>query len=213
MQERLEALQRLLQDPTGNTAALGAAIGIIVLLVIIVVLLLLALALPGRDEQADAEEDPDASRVRRSAKVRARLAALVIVLLASVVAVAAWYQSTSSIRYCTRVCHQMAQPAATWRASSHAGVPCTRCHEGRPWVSFQEGVVGRARSLYLYATDGEGGGRSISADICLDCHRAVLDETVTALNGEIYVHRSDFEDGRRCEDCHGMQGHVKPTQR
>ena len=211
--ERLEALGRLLQDPTSNTAALSATVGIVVLVTLVVVLLLLAFALPGVSFTPRGEETPEQVAGRRLGKRKARLTAAALLFFASLAALAMWYQSTSSVRYCTRVCHQMAEPAATWRSSAHSSVPCTRCHEGRPWLSFPEGVSSRARSLYLYATDGEGGPGDVTAAICIDCHTGLLDRTVTALNGERYKHRDDYEAGRTCRSCHGAQGHVDPVER
>lgn len=213
MSERLEALRQLLQDPTGNTAALAAAIGITVLVVLVVVLVLLALALPGAQEDELPQETTEQSAARHAAKRRARLTAAGILFFASLAATAAWYQSTSSVSYCTRVCHQMAKPSATWRRSAHAGISCTRCHEGRAWLSAPIGIRERARSLYLYATDGEGGRGVVSSDICLDCHTGLLDRKLKALNGEQYAHREDYDAGRSCESCHGAQGHVPPTKR
>lgn len=213
MSDRLEALGRLFADPTGNTAALATAIAIVVLLVLVVVLVLLAFALPGVSQPAAPGEAAEQVRARRSAALRARLVALAIVFVASMAALAVWYQTTSSVRYCTRVCHQMAEPAATWRASAHASVSCTRCHEGRPWLSFGNGVVGRSRSLFLYLTGTEGGRGTVPPALCLDCHEGLLDRRVTALNGETYVHRDDYDAGRTCRECHGEQGHTEPTRR
>lgn len=213
MSDLFESIQRLLLDPTGNAAALAAAVSIIVLLVLVAVLVLLALALPDRDMAARPSETDEQAASRLAARRRARLTVLAVVAVASFAAIVVWYQSTSSTRYCTRVCHQMAEPAATWRASSHASVSCTRCHEGRPWVSFPEGVAGRARSLYLYAVGGKGGSSTVPAERCIDCHTGLLDEELTALNGETYVHRDDYDAGRTCRSCHGKQGHERPTRR
>lgn len=213
MSDLLESIQRLLLDPTGNAAALAAVVSIVVLLVLVAVLVLLAFALPDRETVRRPRETDEQAASRIAARRKARLTALAVVFIASLAALVVWYQSTSSTRYCTRVCHQMAEPAATWRASSHASISCTRCHEGRPWVSFPAGVAGRARSLYLYAIDGEGGSAAVPAELCIDCHTGMLDEEMTALNGETYVHREDYEAGRTCRSCHGKQGHEEPTKR
>lgn len=208
MSERLNLLRQLFEDPSGNSAAVAAAIGIVVLIVLVIVLLLVAIVLPGPHERAN-EVTPEERKVRKNA----RAAATVAVLLGVVAASAAWYQATSTDRYCTQVCHQMAEPTISWRASEHSSVSCVRCHEGPPWLSFGRGVAGRVESLYLYVMDTEGNGRPVPAEICLDCHQGLLDEKMTALNGETYIHRDDYEEGRTCRSCHGIQGHVGPVRR
>lgn len=210
---RFDMLRRLVENPTGDTAALAVAIGIGVLLVLVLVLVLLAYALPGEQLELKPEETPEQAQARRSTKRRARLAGAAVLFIASLAATAAWYHSTSTVTYCTRTCHQMAEPAASWRSSAHRSVSCTRCHEGRKWFSMPAGVAARVRSLYYYTADVSAQTHRVGADICLDCHTGLLDEEVTALNGETYVHRPDYRDGRPCRDCHGTQGHVKPVSR
>lgn len=203
MQERIRVLQQLLDDPTGNLLALGVALTIAVLLVVIFALLLLVVALP-KDRRAHTSTRPGIGG-KRLASTIVPAVVLGVGVLASL---AVWYQSTSTIAYCTRTCHAMAEPAQQWRESAHTSVSCIRCHEGRLWRSFPRGVMGRSYSIYLQVSGATPKRRPVSESICLSCHEEVMDLSLEAVNGEFYIHRADIDAGRQCISCHGKQGHV-----
>lgn len=211
LRERLQTLVDLLANPSENIALVGVTIAIIVVLVIILALLLVAMALPGRGPATEADAPEDASR--RAARRRSRAIAAVVVALGAVAASALWYDMTSSPEYCTSTCHAMAEPTEEWHASAHASVSCTRCHEGRPWMSFPRAAVGRTYSLYLHLSGAQARVRPVPERICMDCHEGIAELEIRTLSGELYVHREDLENGRPCISCHGPQGHVPPLRR
>lgn len=213
MSERLAALRELLENPTSNPAALGAAVAIIVLLVVVIALILIVLALPDRQQEPEDEDDSGLLPPRRpkASPFLNALAAWVLAVTTLVLAVVIFYESTSSDEYCANTCHAMARPAATHAASSHKDISCIRCHEGRKWQSMWTGLASRAHSIYLQYSDARPSRVRIPESRCLECHRAAMSIELTARNGEQFRHRDLPSGGTGCEKCHGDQGHEVPA--
>lgn len=209
----LESLRDLVSQPSQNFAAVGTAISIIVVFVIIIVLILIAAALPSRTHDAAKHEasasdaDPVPRRRRRVPRWLAMLILGTLTLVGLLGAMALWYDSTSNDAYCTSTCHAMAEPTRTWASSAHRNVECIRCHEGRRWESWPQGVAGRSHSLYLQVTGRRSGSRPVDEATCLDCHGGLLSTPLEARNGETFTHGVLLKDGRSCISCHGAQGH------
>lgn len=229
MADKFQALRWLLQDPSGNTAAAGLAVAIVVLAVIVVALALIAFALPTR--RAVRAMQPDAPETENDTgtgtgtdelvlgprRSPTRTPGWVVALVVATIVVAGalggslvWYRSTSSEEYCTRMCHAMAEPSETWATSAHAGTSCVRCHEGRSWFSFGRAVRLRSYSLYLQLSGARPRRIPVPATTCFECHRKLLDRQMTARNGEPFTHREVLAERPECIACHGQQGHEPP---
>lgn len=211
----LQSLRDVFSNPTSSFTATAIVVAIVIVFVLAVVLVLIAIALPSQPKRrAPESRKPEsapgqtgaASRRTLSPKGCAALAGLLAIGVA--VSTAVWYESTSTNRYCTSVCHDMAAPAASWRASTHSNVPCVRCHEGQPWRSLPAAMVSRTRSLLLEVTGAKPRRHDrVPSSLCLECHALVMEQTLTGLNGETFTHR-EFPTTKSCEDCHGAQGHL-----
>lgn len=212
MDQLLDALRRIAEDPSRNATALAAAVAIVVIFVILIVLILIAIALPGRSQTAPsrATTAPGPLRLwlRRWAPI---LITGPLATTAIITGVALWYHGTSTNEYCTRTCHAMAEPAETWLTSSHEEVACVRCHEGRPWRSMLRGLAMRSHSLYLEVTGTPARGDRIPPEICMECHLNVIEKPLTARNGEEFLHGEVLTQDPTCTRCHGAQGHVPPS--
>ncbi|TLM97255.1 MAG: hypothetical protein FDZ75_04975 [Actinobacteria bacterium] len=208
MQAWLDSLRTLVRDPSSNFAALGTLITIVVILVIVLVLVMVAFSLPVRTGQTVGESATQATpRARRANRAVAWLTGLAIFVIGLGAAAALWYQATSSNEYCTRTCHAMAEPSRTWEASPHASVSCVRCHEGVAWTSMGTGLYRRSRSIYYQISGRRAPRTTVPQTICLSCHEGLLDDTLTARNGEQFRHRDIVEPDTDCASCHGPQGH------
>lgn len=222
MADRLLSLRWLLQDPAGNTAAAGLGVAIIVLGVILVALVLIASAMPSRrmvrkerterglDEVTDDDALQDLAPKTRTPGWVVTLAFIGIVMTGAIAGTAVWYKATSTEEYCTSMCHAMAEPSDAWATSAHAGVSCVRCHEGRPWVSFRQGVRLRSYSLYLQLSGARARRVRVPDARCFECHRNLLDTKMVARNNEQFTHREVLAEQPDCVACHGQQGHEPP---
>ncbi len=208
MSGRMQALRTLIQDPSSNFAATGAAIAVVVVFVIVLALILIAFALPGRSPATT--EQSSAARRRKMPRWLATLGGTAVLVVGVLAALAWWYQATSTPTYCTRTCHAMAAPTQTWTTSAHAQVPCVRCHEGKPWESMPAAIAQRSYSLYLEVTGSNAKRQPVPMANCLNCHVGLLDEQLTGRNGEPFAHRELLGDYPDCTACHGKQGHEPP---
>jgi hypothetical protein len=215
MSERLSMLQALLDNPASNPTAIIMGIVIVVLALLLLVVVLLLWALP----RADAPLRDSAPAARPSAKrrvpsTRRRLIGTALTWVMLLGALAAAYTVTSESTYCGTVCHAMSPLSDSWRASSHAAVPCVRCHEGRTVLSLPSAVVSRTRSLVSQATRSATGGRSsVPPSRCLDCHADIQRRITVSKRGIAMAHKQVIEAGSSCDDCHGVQGHDKAGTR
>lgn len=208
----LQSLRDLFTNPTSNFTATAVVVAIVVVLVLAVALVLIAIALPSQSGRATAApRKPKGARSaigRRPLTAKSCLALSGLIVFGAAISTAIWYESTSTNQYCTSVCHAMAAPAASWQASTHANVPCVRCHEGPRWRSLPAAIAFRTRSLLLEITGAKPRRHDkISSSRCLGCHALVMEQTLTGLNGETFTHR-DFPTKKLCTDCHGAQGHL-----
>lgn len=211
MQQWADTLAGLFEDPAQNAAAIGTGVAVVVVFALIIVLLLVAFALPSTRVVLSGSASESTSGRRRHVPpwITALLVATLVVAMATA-AVLLWYQDTSTNEYCTKTCHAMAIPAETWTISAHSEVECIRCHEGRKWESFTQGIALRIDSLYMQWTDASPRGRQVPNSICLSCHESVLSRTVTGRNGEDFKHSAIDAKRTSCADCHGPQGHTTP---
>lgn len=214
----LDSLNTLIENPSENYRAVGAAIAIVVVLITIIVLILIALALPARgtasaSAASKATAAPKKQRTRR-ARWTARLIGFGVFILTITVGLTvsafAWYRTTSTSDYCGRSCHEMSDASASWAISSHKHVPCVRCHEGQERSDIPKNISLRIGCLYYHAARSQGPQRPVPVDRCLSCHIGLLDTELTASNGESFTHRTDAPESLYdCESCHEKPGHSK----
>lgn len=203
----ISSLESILGNPASNPQVIAIVVAIVIAAVLFVAFVLIGLALP-RPSDLSAKADEK----RRSARRTEAGCGIAIVITAFGLAVATtvWYATTSSNTYCTRTCHQMAGPAASWAASAHDQVPCMRCHVGTGWRAVPTGIALRVSCLVSAATGQRTKSFPVPDSRCLECHSAVLDATMKARNGEPFTHRDVLALGDGCASCHGVQGHVAP---
>ncbi len=210
MQEFLDSLRGLLVDPSGNPAAVGTAIAVVVLFFVILALVLIAFALPKANVPDSGTTDIRPKR-RRPLPRWVLLTTGTVALIAGILAsLALWYDATSNDRYCSQTCHSMAKAGVTHGASAHSGVKCVRCHEGKPWQNMPEAVVLRGYWLYLEATNAKPRKLRVPVTRCLECHKGIMRLELTARNGEPFRHTDVLTQGpNECKSCHGDQGHAR----
>lgn len=229
-------LRQLLSDPTTNLTAAAIGISIVVLLLIIIVLALIAWVMPARvsnkrrkkprrkrtgtqakagpRSRAAASEHPSRASVdgltadTGARRARWRVPWIALSLVVAAAGVIAAYATTSTNQYCTTLCHQMIEPAQTWKTSAHRSVPCVRCHEGAIGVSAPQGLASRSHSIFLAITDSSAPPTPVPAGRCLACHDDIADRVITTSSAVRMSHAEVLASGADCLDCHEQQGHV-----
>lgn len=207
MEKWLETLQKLVQDPAQNPAAVGIGVGIVVVFVVIIVMLLVAAALPSTSKRNVPAEQP-LDKPRRVSPHVTMLLGIAFILALAVASVAVLYDQTSSSEYCSRSCHAMSKASAAWELSAHKEIDCVRCHEGREWASFLTGVTNRMACVYAQKTGKPGRDRQVAASACIACHTSMSRRTVIGRDGNEFLHDSAYSSGASCTGCHEAQGHV-----
>ncbi len=105
------------------------------------------------------------------------LAAVLTALLAVfVIAVAASAAYTERSSFCVSACHEMQPYGRTWKASSHSGVACVRCHVRPGIVRLLETKLSALREVYVHVTGQVKAPIAVTRQIpdatCLSCHPA-----------------------------------------
>lgn len=205
MNQWLEALRRIIENPSQNAPAIATGVAIIVLFVVVIALALIAFALPGK------EEDTLAGLVAEPKPGPPRWVGWVVGAIVTVAgilgATSLWYVATGDNDYCTRSCHAMAEATETWSVSAHTAVSCVRCHEGQKWNSLPLGLANRTKCLYYQITRRPAHNMKVSSDNCMSCHSVVIGKPVIARNGETFLHGEALTKDPDCARCHGAQGH------
>lgn len=210
MRALLDKISVVIENPTADLTATSLALAIAALIALIVVLVVIIFVLPrdttgtsNRPSESTAEVRPQRAS---SPYPRRRMWLLLWIVTCSVFAVA--YGTTSASAYCADSCHAMTGTAELWRSSTHAGVTCVRCHEGRLVLSAVSGIPLRARSVAMQLVGSTGYNQAtVPGRRCLECHSAILTETSTRADGLRMSHREPLADGADCFDCHGAVGH------
>ncbi len=225
MDRLIRAVLQLVQHPGSNLAAAAIGLSVVVLAVIILLLVLLIWALAEQEETS--EDEPDETAAERHLRLRAERAevspiarglrvlgrskrvtvwlSLGIVLAALAVA----YESTSSEQYCGSTCHAMTASADSWKASSHARVPCVRCHEGKHVLTLAAAAASRMHDVFAQLTGGRDLAASVPSRRCLDCHAGITRGVTTSANGIRMRHSDVIVGGGSCDSCHGSVGHAR----
>lgn len=207
MDPRLEILRRLIEDPSSNPNAAALAIVILVLGFLLIAVSVLAWAMPHRKKPSGADEELPAPEPGRLARLFPPGFAVALIALAAIVAA---YASTSASTFCGSVCHDMLRPSDTWKASSHADVPCVSCHEGSPAYA-PAALVTRTRCLFEQVThDSALGASVVPSERCLGCHAQIRRGILIGSSGVAMRHSDVIAAGAACDDCHGGQGHEQP---
>jgi len=158
-----------------------------------------------RVEGSVARRPPLRRRLRRGF---AGAALVTVIVVAGIIGAGAlWYRGTSSDTYCAHSCHSMSKAALSWENSPHSAVPCTTCHESANRRAIPKNVITRLSYIYLQAIGGSARPDPVPSARCLACHTKVLDEHLTARNGETFTHREVLVETPACETCHDRQGH------
>lgn len=226
MQPYLETLASVIDDPTSNLTAAVLLLAAVFLVLLIVVVLILVLIAPSHDAKPGqaAAAAPSRKRERKPGKpnilsqVLNRLGGIwdsipstmriVSATLLVAITTAGTYAATGTDRYCAEGCHQMSEAAETWAASSHGGVRCVRCHEGRPVTSAAIAVVTRSGYVVGSLTGGEPDEVTIPGSRCLHCHATVLEGSIETTGGIRMDHAAPVTAGVTCFECHPDTGHA-----
>lgn len=222
MSGMLHAIAELIRNPGSNLVASAIGLAAVALLLIVLLVAALLWAMGGgepepRQEKSSAEsgEGGDDSESREEAtpaapnRLRRLLSpALAVLLIASAVT---GYVSTSSNQYCASTCHQMTKPADAWRNSTHARVPCIRCHEGRFGISWMSGNLSRLACMLAAFGSPAKPGSIVPPERCLDCHSDIMSRTVKTKRGVLVEHRRAVTAGAPCALCHLAAGHATKT--
>lgn len=158
------------------------------------------------------QKQPGIVGKRERSRQRARIAeriwfgvmaflAVVVFLVASITALAAWQPTCEA-------CH--GQATRTLAADPHAAVTCDECHAGSTSFGFVQSrlsvvnmVVAKLNPFDSYVA------AQVENERCLLCHADMMRGTVTA-NGVKMSHSAPTEKGWRCQSCHPNVGHRSP---
>ncbi len=138
---------------------------------------------------------------------------------------------TSHPKLCAS-CHNIRPSYESWLVSSHKTVTCVDCHV-RPTVEgyLQDKVIVGLRDVAIYVfgtpTDPHNLQATVSSEVCLGCHQAILRVSEIAVRdlpppvkdvGLIMSHRKHIEafakrdKGEGCTTCHSRVVHEKPIK-
>lgn len=138
---------------------------------------------------------------------------------------------TSHPQFCAS-CHNIRPSYESWVASSHKDVTCVACHvrpgaEGFVHDKAYAGLKDVAIYLFGAPTDSHNLQATVSSDVCLSCHRAILRVSEVAVRdlpppvkevGLIMSHRKHIEafakreKSEGCTTCHSRVVHEKPIK-
>ena len=111
--------------------------------------------------------------------IRKRKAIVIVAILAGAVALGGVaVPLTSHPEFCAS-CHNIRPSYESWVASSHKDVTCVACHvrpgvEGFVHDKAYTGLKDVAIYLFGTPTDSHNLQATVSSDVCLSCHRAIL---------------------------------------
>lgn len=138
---------------------------------------------------------------------------------------------TNHPKFCA-ACHNIRPSYESWVVSSHKDVTCVDCHV-RPGVEgfLHDKVRAGLKDVAIYflgtPTDAHNLQASVSSDVCLGCHRAILRVSEIAVRdlpppvkdvGLVMSHRKHMEafakrgQGEGCATCHSRVVHGKPVK-
>lgn len=164
--------------------------------------------------------------------IRKRKAIVILAILAGAVALGGVaVPLTDHPRFCAS-CHNIRPSFESWVASSHKDVTCVACHvrpgvEGFVHDKAYAGLKDVAIYLFGTPTDAHNLQATVSSDVCLSCHRAILRVSEVAARdlpppvkevGLIMSHRKHMEafaksgKGEGCTTCHSRVVHEKPIK-
>jgi hypothetical protein len=136
---------------------------------------------------------------------RALLVIGAVVLAVLVIVHGVFYVASTNEKVCGS-CHIMRPYIAMWQNSSHAGVPCVRCHA--EWrYAISETYLRYALGLYTTQLRAE-----VPDDRCLSCHEhQELDTDKPFLKNIHFSHKNHLGEARRgkrlhCTSCHSGTG-------
>lgn len=112
-------------------------------------------------------------------------------------------------------CHYMTPYVEEWKASSHAGVDCVRCHPAQRRAMFAQAVK------YWTGTYSPRPRAFVPDEACTDCHSDVFDKKGVKFLDVTFPHKPHMGVDRRgirlhCASCHGVSeeaGHVSVDRR
>ncbi len=204
----LEALRRLVEEPTANLTATAIAFAIVVLILLIITLILLLIALrPAESERPTPVEHAAPAEWRPRSRLDVKTW-MVLWIVGIVLFSIALFASTSTDRYCADVCHSMVPAADRWESGPHSSVSCVDCHEAGAGTGLLTSAASRLQDVADTILPGATAQHPrVPADACLHCHESVCDQTLTTDRGIRVAHRDFLAEGAPCETCHGNVGH------
>ncbi len=146
-----------------------------------------------------------------SERIEDRLKALILVsglLLAVLLGTAGAIKVTMSPQFCAK-CHVMAPEYATWKASSHLQIACTKCHIKPGLGNLIVHKISAVKELYLYATGTYDRpirmSHKLEDEICTECHSTNREFTPS---GDLIIpHDKHAAKKVQCVDCHSGVAH------
>jgi hypothetical protein len=138
---------------------------------------------------------------------------------------------TSHPKFCA-TCHNIRPSYESWAVSSHKEVTCVDCHVRSSVEGYiQDKAVAGLKDVAIYLfgtpTDAHNLQATVSSEVCLGCHRAILRLSEVAVRdlpppvkevGLIMSHRKHIEafakrgQGEGCTTCHSRVVHEKPIK-
>lgn len=146
----------------------------------------------------------------------------VAAVILTFIALTAFFETTSQPGFCGS-CHLMRPYIAAWKTSSHADVPCMKCHAREGLTGYLETKFTALSMLVNYATGLYKRSKpwaEIEDSACLQCHKTRLlegrIETKMGVHFDHTPHLTEVRRGRRlrCTSCHSqiVQGeHISIT--
>jgi hypothetical protein len=218
--DRLEAIGRVISDPTSNltAAALLVAAGTLIALMLVLALLMATLRPRRADEETDTLEGEEPVPEPRPARTRpapVRPVSAWLIALLVVGSVASGYILTSTDGFCADVCHSMDPTVVASVSDAHEDIACVRCHEDGLPLGLAGNAISRLGHVVQDLASGTGAYvDTIPSSRCLTCHEDVMDAVVARETSGIRMsHVEPVEQGMTCVECHyGVAHTTQATQ-
>lgn len=139
--------------------------------------------------------------------------------IVAIVGISIFFKVTEEPKSCQAICHNMKPSYESWRASTHDGIICAKCHSKPGLKGFLKGsIVAAAKESYLYIS-GEYGKKPIVPEMydesCLreECHENErLNEERYVFSTVLFSHRNHLSQSEgknrnsfspiKCVNCH-----------
>lgn len=147
------------------------------------------------------------SRARRKLTPKELLLRRLVIAFALLSLIITFFYINFSSDFC-KSCHELNAAVKSWSRSTHARVPCVKCHS-TPGITglIASNIRGFGNLSAKIGLTKKSGNVYYNSNACLDCHEHILTEVKERT---VRTRHKDFiEEGWNCSRCHKGVGHIE----